>query len=200
MKKDAMSAIKEKINVLEPKFKEQFSKVLNTLNNSLSLLYDIATKDEKTGIYNHRFFKTIFEMELEKAKRKKDIFSFIVIDIDHFKKFNDTYGHLLGDKILRELAQTLQKEIRKYDVLARFGGEEFFILLPNTNAKKAFKIAERLRKNLWKNSQLKKYKVTVSLGVSQYKSLDNLKRVIERADKALYVSKKEGRNKTTLSA
>jgi diguanylate cyclase (GGDEF)-like protein len=93
----------------------------------------------------------------------------------------------------------LQKELRKYDVLARFGGEEFFVLLPQTNISKAAKVAERLRKSLWKNKKLKRYKVTISLGVTQYKNKDNLAKMVKRADSALYTSKKTGRNKVSVN-
>lgn len=191
--------MQEKLNILEPKFKNQISQLLENIGDSVSALYDIATRDEKTGIYNHRFFKTIFEMELEKARRNsKNKFSLIVIDIDFFKKFNDTYGHLVGDEILKELAGVLQKEIRKYDILARFGGEEFFVLLPNTKIQRAKKVAERLRKNLWKNKKLKKYKVTISLGVTEYKPRDKMSTAVKRADNALYDSKRNGRNQVSV--
>jgi diguanylate cyclase (GGDEF)-like protein len=197
-KEDVFSGVKKKLNVLEPQFKEQISKILENIGSSLSMLYDVATRDEKTGIYNHRFFKTVAEMEIAKAKRG-DKLSLVIIDIDHFKKFNDTYGHLTGDEILKELANCLQKELRKYDVLARFGGEEFFALLPKTTIKTAATVAERLRQSLQKNKKLKKFKVTISLGVSEYKKSDTLEKLIKRADTALYDSKKNGRNQVTVS-
>ncbi|MGC9309276.1 MAG: GGDEF domain-containing protein [Candidatus Nanoarchaeia archaeon] len=180
---------------LEPVFKEKVSKILKNLESNLYNLYDLATKDEKTGIYNHRFFDNLFSIEIEKAKRGKQELSIIIIDIDFFKKFNDTYGHLVGDRILKELAQQLQSGLRKYDLLARFGGEEFFILLPETSKEKARKVASRLRRDLHKNKQLKKYNVTISLGVTSYKERDSKKRMIKRADKALYKAKSAGRNR-----
>ena len=196
-----MKEVKErrrKIRVLDPEFKNQVGKVLTDIKDSLYELHDVATRDEKTGIYNHRFFKTVFAMELEKAKRGKQKLCLVVIDIDFFKKFNDTHGHLVGDEILLELARTLQKQIRKYDILARFGGEEFFVLLPETSISKAKLLAERLRKSLPGNSKMKKYNVTISLGVSEYKERDTMARLINRADKALYVSKKAGRNQVNV--
>jgi diguanylate cyclase (GGDEF)-like protein len=111
--------------ILEPDFKKEVGKILSGLKESLYELHDVTTRDEKTGVYNHRFFKAIFEMELEKARRGKQKLSLVMIDIDFFKKINDTYGHLMGDKVLAELAGVLQGELRIYDILARFGGEEF---------------------------------------------------------------------------
>jgi diguanylate cyclase (GGDEF)-like protein len=133
-------------------------------------------------------------MELERARRTKEKFCLIIIDIDFFKKVNDTYGHDVGDEILKSLADLMKKELRIYDLLSRFGGEEFFILLPGETIKKAKRIGERLRKSLWKDKNLKKYAITISLGVTEYKHMDNKRRMIKRADKALYESKHNGRN------
>jgi diguanylate cyclase (GGDEF)-like protein len=195
-KEDIFESVRKKMNILEPKFKKQISQVIDHLSHSIEMLYTVATTDEKTGVYNNKFFTTIFDIELEKAKRGSKL-SLVIIDIDFFKKFNDTYGHLLGDEILKHLASNLQDQLRKYDILARFGGEEFFVLLPNTRISKAIKVAERLRKGLVKNSKLKRYKVTISLGVTEFKDKDTKVRMIKRADKALYISKKEGRNRVS---
>ena len=185
--------------VLDPDFKKRVGKSLLEFKDALYELHDVATRDEKTGIYNHRFFKTVFEMELEKAKRGKQKLCLVIIDIDFFKKFNDKYGHLVGDEILLELAKTLQGEIRKYDILARFGGEEFFVLLPETTIARAKQVAERLRKSLWvRSSRMRKYNVTISLGITEYKQMDSMNRMINRADKALYISKKNGRNQVNV--
>ncbi|MBS3077639.1 GGDEF domain-containing protein [Candidatus Pacearchaeota archaeon] len=167
--------------------------LLDKINLDVSKLYHIATHDEKTSLYNHSFFKDVFSFELDKARRGKPL-SLIVIDIDFFKKINDSFGHLQADKILLKLAQLLQHQVRKYDVVARFGGEEFLIMLPNTKTQRARLIAERLRKSVLSESYLKKYKITISLGVTEYKPKDNLERMSKRADAALYQAKKAGRN------
>jgi diguanylate cyclase (GGDEF)-like protein len=167
--------------------------LLDKIHLDVSRLYHIATHDEKTGLYNHVFFKDVFALELDQAKRGKNL-SLIVVDIDLFKKVNDTYGHMHADKILTKLAQLLQNTVRKYDVVARFGGEEFFIMLPNTKANKAKEIAERLRKCVIKDSYLKKYNLTISLGATEYKQKDSLEKMSKRADAALYQAKKSGRN------
>jgi len=184
--------------ILDPDFKKNIDNVLSHLKNSLHDLYDAATKDEKTGAYNQRFFKNIFEMEIEKAKRGKQKLSLVIIDIDFFKKINDTHGHLIGDEILSELVKVLEKSLRKYDLLARFGGEEFFVLLPGTSTSHGKRIAERLRKSLSKNSKMKKYEITISLGITEYKNRDTILRMTKRADKALYVSKKNGRDQVSV--
>jgi len=190
--------IREKIIPLEKEHKQEIQKILKEFKESISLLHEAATRDEKTGLYNHRFFKSIFEMEIERAKRKKQDLCLAIVDIDFFKKLNDIYGHLLGDEILVSLAKKMRKELRKYDLISRFGGEEFFILLPEENISKSKRVIERLRKSLWKNSKLKKYKVTISIGITEYKQRDNMERMIKRADNALYVSKENGRNQVNI--
>ena len=194
-----MKELKEKIKPLEKEHKQEIKNILNEFNKSLSYLHDAATIDEKTGLYNHRFFKSLFEIEIERAKKEPQELSLIIIDIDFFKKVNDTYGHLTGDLILKELAKHLKKKIRKYDVLARFGGEEFLILIPGYGIEQSIKIAERLRKSLTQNKILKKYKITISLGVTEYKKRDNMEKMVKRADKALYKSKENGRNQANFN-
>ena len=120
--------IEKKISVLHPDFREKIKDLLDHLNESISFLYEAAIKDEKTGLYNNKFFETTFNMEFEKAKRGYEKLSLIMIDIDFFKKINDTYGHIKADEFLERLGKILKKQIRKSDIAARFGGEEFFIL------------------------------------------------------------------------
>ena len=132
-------------------------------------------------------------MEFEKAKRGRPL-SLLIIDIDHFKKINDTYGHFTGDKILKKLAEMLINQTRKSDIVARFGGEEFLILLPNTIILKAHKVAERIRNAVERKSFMKKYNVTVSGGLTYYKKNDKMQKMKERVDKALYKAKEGGRN------
>lgn len=174
----------------EPSLKHLLDKIQISVNK----LYHIATHDEKTGLYNHVFFKDVFGFELDKAKRGKPL-SLIIADIDYFKKINDNFGHVKADVILKHLAQVLKENVRKYDVVARFGGEEFFVMLPNTKLNRAIKIAERLRKAVLLNTALKRCRVTISAGISEYKQKDNFERIAQRADKALYKAKREGRNR-----
>src|SRR3989304_6435415 len=157
--------LKKKISSLDPQIRKKIEALFKNMNESISLLYDIATLDEKTGLYNSRFFNAELEMEIEKAKRGKQKLSLIIIDIDYFKKINDKFGHVKADELLFQLAKVIKSQIRKSDIAARFGGEEFFILLPETSLVKAGKLASRLLKAIRNNLILKKYKVTISVGI-----------------------------------
>ena len=187
--------MRKKIDTIDPRFREKIDELFETIYESISTLYEAAIHDEKTKLYNSKFFETILEMEIEKAKRKEQDLSLLIIDIDYFKKINDTYGHLKADELLIILAKLLKAKARKSDIVSRFGGEEFFILLPETNIAKAKKFASRLKKSISEERTLKKYNVTVSGGITEYKLRDNKKKFKERADKAMYQAKKKGRNR-----
>jgi len=191
MKKDT----EKKLHALDPRFRKKIENLFETMNESISLLYEAATHDEKTGLYNNKFFETMLNMEIEKAKRGKQKLSLFMIDIDFFKKINDTYGHIKADELLARLAKVVMKQIRTSDIAARFGGEEFFILLPETNLEKTKKLTARLRKAIKSDKTLEKYGVTVSGGLTQYKERDTKKRLKSRVDKALYKAKNSGRDK-----
>lgn len=160
-----------------------------------------SVTDELTGLYNRRYFFERLKEEYERTKRYSELeFSVIMLDIDHFKKINDTYGHMAGDAVLKQLARIMKNSIRSADIAARFGGEEFIFILPQTSLKGGVQFAERLRKTV------EKYKfqalgheipVTISLGVSSYhnKLPYTLDEIIKNADEALYRAKASGRNK-----
>jgi two-component system, cell cycle response regulator len=185
----------EKLNALDPRFRRKIQDLFESINESVSMLYDAATHDEKTGLYNNKFFETLLEMETEKAKRGQQKLSLVMMDVDFFKKINDKYGHIKADTFLKRLADVAKKQARGSDVVARFGGEEFVILLPETSIEKAKTFGSRLRNAIHSDSVLKKYKITVSGGITQYKERDNKKRFKERVDKALYEAKRTGRDK-----
>lgn len=187
--------IEEKLSALDPRFRKKIQDLFASINESVSMLYDAAIHDEKTGLYNNKFFETVFEMEAEKAKRKQQKLSMIMTDIDFFKKINDTHGHMKADEFLKRLADVIMKQVRKSDITARFGGEEFIILLPETNLEKAKKFAARLKNAIHSDSILKRYHVTVSGGISQYKDSENRNKLKERVDKALYNAKETGRDR-----
>ncbi|MCK9596010.1 GGDEF domain-containing protein [Candidatus Pacearchaeota archaeon] len=187
--------IQKKLSALDPGFRKKINDLFESINQSVSMLYDVATHDEKTGLYNNKFFETVLDMEMEKAKRGQQKLSLVMIDIDFFKKINDTYGHGKGDEILNKLAKVINVTIRKSDIAARFGGEEFMILLPETDLEKAKQFALRLRKNVKSDKFLKKYSLTVSGGVTQYKEKDTKKKFRDRVDRALYHAKETGRDK-----
>ena len=167
------------------------------------LHYESTLRDVKTGLYNNCFFISRLNEEISRTQRIPTKTSIIIMDVDKFKKFNDTYGHLAGDRVLENLAITIKKGVRNGDVPSRFGGEEFTVLLPDTGEEAAWVVAERLRtmvadmKVPWETPLPQ---VTISLGVFTFDKDTDLKAgdIISRADKALYISKDLGRNCTTL--
>lgn len=177
------------------KIEEFFGNMSRHQKKFISWLYELATRDEKTGLYNNKFFESILGMEMEKAQRGYEKLCLLIIDIDFFKKINDTYGHIKADSFLKRLALILKKQLRRSDIAARFGGEEFFILLPQTNLEKAKKIASRIRNAIKSDKILGKYGITVSGGITMYKQKEREKPFKERADKALYKAKNTGRDK-----
>ena len=162
-------------------------------------LYELATKDGLTKLYIYRHFYVLLENEIRRCIRYKHKMSLIMLDIDNFKNVNDTYGHLVGDHILREIASVISTVIRKIDTPARYGGEEFVIILPETNKNEAFVIAERLRESISKivveTSNGTKISPTASLGIAQH-PIDGMdaKTLVANADIALYYSKHHGKN------
>lgn len=165
-------------------------------------LYEMATTDMMTKLKIHHFFQTALAEERSKAIHQKTPLSVIMIDIDYFKKFNDTFGHTCGDEVLIRVANIVMSCVRHIDIAARYGGEEFSVILPGTLLEDALLVAERIRKTVEQtvfDSDEKKLSVKISLGVTQFdpeKDKDN-KDVVERADKALYISKTTGRNKVS---
>lgn len=161
--------------------------------------YKLATTDGLTELYNHRYFQEQMKSNVENSKRYGNEFSMIILDIDFFKKFNDTYGHQSGDAVLRQVAQTLKKSVRATDIACRYGGEEMSIILPNTGKNVAHstaeKICERVSSNKFKLQGDKEVSVTISLGVSTYpQDGQTPSELIEAADKRLYNAKNNGRN------
>lgn len=161
--------------------------------------YKLATTDGLTDLYNHRYFQEQIRMQIEHSKRYKNSFSLIIIDIDFFKKFNDNFGHQSGDAVLRQVAQTLKRNVRATDIVCRYGGEEMSIILPNTDKDVAYSTAEKICKRVanhkFKLSGNRETSVTISLGVSTYPADgSDATQIIEAADKRLYEAKNNGRN------
>ena len=160
--------------------------------------YKLATTDGLTGLYNHRYFQEQLANALENAKRYESQLSLIIIDIDDFKKFNDTYGHQAGDRVLVQVSQLLKRNVRSADIACRYGGEEMSIILPNINKESAIFTAEKLCKTIAEKDFLlneKPAKVTISIGVSTYPH-DGLSSqdIIKIADERLYKAKANGKN------
>ena len=161
--------------------------------------YKLATTDGLTELFNHRYFQEQIRRQIEQCKRYNTSFSLIIIDIDFFKKFNDNFGHQSGDAVLRQVAQTLKRNVRATDIVCRYGGEEMSIILPNTGEEEAFstaqKICDRVAQNKFKLANGKDTNVTISLGVSTFpKDGETAETIIASADKRLYDAKNNGRN------
>jgi diguanylate cyclase (GGDEF)-like protein len=176
---------------------------LKTKNKQLEdLLYKVeymAITDALTGLYNRRRFHDVLTKEFERSKRYTNAFSIIMLDLDHFKPVNDDYGHQAGDTVLKEIAKILLKSIREIDTVSRYGGEEFVLLLPNTNKEGAFNLAERIRNAIEKNrlACIENREVTASIGISGVPDadIDTEDKLIRCADFALYQAKRNGRNR-----
>ncbi|NVJ62289.1 MAG: diguanylate cyclase [Gammaproteobacteria bacterium] len=163
-------------------------------------LYHEATIDSLTGINNRHHTYQIATHALEKASRYQTALSFMMLDIDHFKQINDTYGHPVGDKVLRQLAQILKNDIRAVDTVGRVGGEEFCIVLPEIKLKNATDMANRIRVNVenfnWQELGLSN-PLTISIGLTKFEE-DTLDSLIKKADTALYQAKEQGRNRVAV--
>ncbi|MEH6502883.1 MAG: diguanylate cyclase [Cycloclasticus sp.] len=157
--------------------------------------------DGLTGLFNHVSIKTLLESEISRAQRQTKALSFAMIDIDHFKDVNDTYGHPTGDRVLKNVARMLKKRLRKSDLIGRYGGEEFAIILPETDIKTAEKILNGVRENFSLITQQcsdEQFSCTLSAGITQLIPNDSVDRLIADADAALYEAKKGGRNKVCI--
>ncbi|MDP3478307.1 MAG: GGDEF domain-containing protein [Desulfoprunum sp.] len=155
----------------------------------------LSIRDPLTGLSNRRDFAHAFADELARISRKEASLSLIFLDLDHFKRVNDSHGHHVGDEVLKATASHLHSCCRPYDTAARWGGEEFVILLPNTDELEAASFAERIRLSLQEGiNPTILFPVTISIGVAQYRHGEPLEILVERADQALYVAKQNGRN------
>jgi diguanylate cyclase (GGDEF)-like protein/putative nucleotidyltransferase with HDIG domain len=159
-----------------------------------------ANTDELTGLYNHRHFHERIDQEISRDSRFNGTFSLIMMDVDLFKSYNDIYGHLAGDKVLRKVGEYIQGSIRGIDLAFRYGGEEFAVILPEALIEDAYKVAERIRKTIESKTGSRDMPITISLGISNWPQDGFMKEeIIGRADAALYRAKQMGRNRTCKS-
>ena len=163
-------------------------------------LKEMATKDGLTGVYNHSLLLDLFQKEAAKCERTKKTAAFVMIDIDYFKKVNDSYGHQTGDIVLKELVELINQCVRVSDIIGRYGGEEFSIVLSEVEEKDVYEICERIRASVEAynfNIGNNNIKITVSIGISFKMYGDNLNsgQIVKKADDALYLAKKYGRNR-----
>lgn len=170
--------------------------MLSKVNKALK---DLAYKDQLTQLRNRHYFFDVAQSAFALAKRNDDAFCILLIDIDYFKEINDKHGHLIGDEVLKMVANSLQKNIRQSDILARFGGEEFVLALPNTPISGAKKLAENIKDSIeslrYVKNDEESISLTVSIGISDYFKEESLEELIHNSDVALYKAKKEGRNR-----
>lgn len=175
-------------------------KYQDNIRTQLEESVDLSTKDGLTGLFNRRYFDIHLKQVVEKNKESSKSLCLMMLDMDHFKAVNDTYGHQAGDAVLKTLANLLKNPIRVTDMIARYGGEEFVILLNNVDLPVGSEIAERIRALVASTAfviseQVEPLKKTVSIGIAEYKNGDTIEEFIGRADKALYKAKETGRNK-----
>jgi len=166
-------------------------------------LLDMASRDFLTGLFNRREALGRLAEEFSRSHRSGKPLSVIILDIDHFKRLNDTYGHSLGDEVLREVARRMVQAVRDYDIVCRYGGEEFLIATPETGIEAAYDLAERVRTQIMAmlipyGTESEPVSVTISAGVTQLDKLENVEKMISRADAALYRAKEAGRNRVEL--
>jgi diguanylate cyclase (GGDEF)-like protein len=181
----------------EPKL-QRLEARLHDLEQANERLRQLSVTDDLTLVYNHRYFRQALEDETERSRRYRTHFSLFLIDVDHFKKFNDEYGHLIGDKVLVTIAQVLQESVRRVDSVCRYGGEEFAIILPMTLKKFAMDLAERVRQRIFNCHETYKLPVgrlSVSIGVATFPDdAETSEKLVAAADRALYQAKDSGRN------
>lgn len=166
-------------------------------------LREQATRDSLTRLWNRAAILEILQRELGRAKRSSTALSIILADLDHFKRINDTYGHLAGDAVLREAARRMRSAIRPYDEIGRYGGEEFLLVLPNCDVSDAITLGERLREAVGEEAMLLAegiIPVTLSLGVMTSDEIEDMQMFIAAADAALYRAKDSGRNRLELAS
>lgn len=177
-----------------------YQDLIEKLKLEVETLKEQAHTDALTGLYNYRFFADVLPREMERAQRSLQPMSLIIIDIDYFKKLNDQWGHEIGNKALIHIAKLIHQTIRKLDFACRFGGEEFAVILPNTDLRQSIYVANRIREviaitEMQVDSQ--SINITASLGVDEYRAhhTDTTDGFVERVDAWLYQAKHSGRNK-----
>jgi len=200
----------DKLTKNEIEYLEQLSKQSSITIHRAEVYAEVlqhATLDALTGLNNRRQFEMRLKQEYSTAKRQHKPLCAMMIDVDFFKKVNDTYGHNAGDCVLKNVANLIKAGLRDYDIASRYGGEEFAVLLPYTKIEEAFAVAQRLRQSIEKakidisgegDVDVKPISVTISIGLYQFKSEDSLEILYQNADKALYDAKTHGRNKVVI--
>ena len=174
---------------------------IGNLQQSLEAIHAESLTDPLTGLGNRKYFDRTMRTAIQNALQNNQPLSLLIMDIDHFKSFNDSYGHLTGDQVLRLVATSLKQTIKGQDITARYGGEEFTVVLPDTALRQALTVADHIRRAIMSKELKKKStgeilgRVTISAGVAMLKPGDDIDSMIERADACLYAAKRNGRNR-----
>jgi len=174
---------------------------INQLQENLETVRHESLTDPLTGLANRKYFDDMFERTVAETRAQNESLSLLMTDIDHFKKFNDTYGHLTGDQVLRLVAQAVKRNVKGQDIAARYGGEEFAVILPNTPLRQALTVADHIRRGVAAKELIKRStgenlgRVTISVGVAVLHNGETIQGLIERADACLYAAKRNGRNR-----
>lgn len=183
--------------IKDKRLKTEFKNIEQVVRKSRKRLSSLVHEDKLTGLYNRHYFDKKAQEEFARAHHAQTLLSVLFIDIDHFKTINDTYGHKTGDKTLKIIAKLVRSSCRKSDIVARYGGEEIVVILPNTVSHDAVNVASDIRKIIAQQTKnVMGFRVTVSVGIATYPAHGNtLKKLLDNADKALYSAKREGRNR-----
>ena len=174
---------------------------INELQENLEVVRTESLTDPLTGLANRKYFDQSLDKAIADATERSEPLALLMTDVDHFKKFNDTWGHLTGDQVLRLVAMSLKQNVKGQDIASRYGGEEFAVVLPNTVLRSASTVADHIRRAVMSKELMKRStgqnlgRVTISLGVATLQKGDNAQSLIARADACLYAAKRNGRNR-----
>jgi diguanylate cyclase len=191
--------VEETNNTLEERLKASKEEIIQ-LQEHLETVRNESLTDPLTGLANRKYFDQMLDRAIADTKPTDEPLSLMLTDIDHFKKFNDTFGHLTGDQVLRLVAQAVKQNVKGQDIAARYGGEEFAIILPNTGLRQALTVADHIRRGVVSKELIKRStgenlgRVTISVGVAMLHHGESVQNIIERADACLYAAKRNGRN------
>ena len=194
LQRELISLSYSKWATLMKEYSSELSQINELLNKKTKKYEELASIDSLTKLYNRYKFTELFVAEYSTMTKRDNDMSLMMIDIDHFKNINDTYGHNIGDKVLVGIASVLKKHFRNVDIVGRWGGEEFVVLIPTANIENSQKIANKIRMAIKESDILEGLKVTASFGITQVKFGDTLEIAISRADEALYEAKNSGRD------
>jgi len=194
----------EKIKYINASLKSELEaarKILEKQRKSIESIKELSYKDHLTGLYLRRYMNEVLSSLLYNFNRYKKIFSIIMLDLDDFKQINDTYGHLAGDEVLKVIGSVLKRITRRSDIPVRYGGDEFIVILPETDIEKAKIVAEKIRNKIasitFKKGSVE-FKCYVSVGVTEVKEGDTIESILERVDEALYKTKKTKKGEITV--